>query len=62
MTAEDVLGDLAGAGGRTAGVEVVRAERVAREVGGQPGGAESGHGDEPARTAYDCLVRLVKRA
>jgi len=63
MTAEDVLDDLAAAG---AAVEVVRAERVAREVGGEPAGppgeTERGHGEEPARTAYDCLVRLVRRA
>lgn len=48
MTAEDVLGDLAGEA-----VEVVRAERVPRTV-------DEGHGDEPARTAWDCLVRLVR--
>ena len=59
MTAQDVLDDLTAGG---AGVEVVRAERVAREVAAQPSGDERGHGDEPARTAYDCLVRLVKRA
>lgn len=45
-TADDVLGDLDGES-----VDVVRAERVARRV-------EPGHGGEPARTAYDCLVRL----
>lgn len=45
-TAEDVLGDLEGEG-----FDVVRAERVARQV-------EPGHGGEPARAAYDCLVRL----
>ena len=50
MTAEDVLGDLAGEE-----LEVVRAERVARIVG-------DGHGEEPARTAWDCLVRVVRRA
>ncbi|MBB6626998.1 methyltransferase domain-containing protein [Nocardioides sp. KIGAM211] len=50
MTAEDVLGDLAD----EAGVVVERAERVSRVVG-------DGHGEEPARTAYDCLVR-VRRA
>ena len=50
MTAEDVLGDLAGEA-----VEVVRAERVPRTV-------DEGHGDEPARTAWDCLVRLVRTA
>ncbi len=49
MTAEDVLDDLAGAD-----LEVVRAERVARVVG-------DGHGEEPARTAWDCLVRVVRR-
>ena len=63
MTAEDVLADLtAGSTEVDAGIEVVRAERVARVVAGQPGGDEHGHGDEPARTAYDCLVRLVKRS
>jgi hypothetical protein len=46
MTAEDVLGDLAGEA-----YDVVRAERVARLVA-QPEG-------EP-RTAYDALVRLVR--
>jgi len=50
MTARDVLGDLAGEA-----VEVVRAERVPRTV-------DEGHGDEPARTAWDCLVRLVRAA
>ncbi len=50
MTAEDVLTDL---GGET--FEVQRAERVARLVG-------DGHGEEPAATAWDCLVRLVRRA
>jgi len=52
MTAEDVLGDLAGEG-----YDVVRAERVARTV---PGG-DDGHGSEPDRVAWDCLVRLVRR-
>ncbi|WP_395696310.1 class I SAM-dependent methyltransferase [Nocardioides sp.] len=46
MTAEDVLDDLAGEP-----LEVERAERVARTVG-------DGHGEEPARTAWDCLVRV----
>ncbi len=46
FTAEDVLGDLDGEP-----ADVVRAERVARTV-------EPGHGGEPTRTAYDCLVRL----
>lgn len=50
MSAEDVLGDLAGER-----YDVVRAERVARTVG-------DGHGEEPARTAWDCLVRLVRQA
>jgi SAM-dependent methyltransferase len=49
MTAEDVLADLDGLP-----YDVVRAERVARQVG-------EGHGEEPARTAWDCLVRLVHR-
>lgn len=48
MTAEDVLEDL-----RDAAFEVVRAERVPRRV-------EDGHGEEPHRTAYDALVRLVR--
>lgn len=51
MTAEDVLGDLAGLDGAT--YDVVRAERVARTV-------EAGHRGDPDRTAYDCLVRLVR--
>lgn len=46
MTAEDVLDDLDGEP-----LEVERAERVARTVG-------DGHGEEPARTAWDCLVRV----
>ncbi|HEX3932269.1 MAG TPA: class I SAM-dependent methyltransferase [Nocardioides sp.] len=49
MTAEDVLADL---GGET--FEVVRAGRVAREVGGADDA-------QPARTAWDCLVRVVRR-
>ena len=44
MTAEDVLDDLAGTG-----AEVLRAERVAREVPGPDG----------ILTAYDALVRAV---
>jgi hypothetical protein len=48
MTADDVLGDLA-----DLAPEVVRAERVARLVG-------DGHGEEPARTAWDCLVRVTR--
>jgi SAM-dependent methyltransferase len=49
MTAEDVVGDLAGED-----FDVRRAGRVARTVG-------DGHGEVPARTAWDCLVRLVRR-
>ena len=58
MTAEDVLGDLAGID-----VEVVRAGRVAREVGTPSGHHEheGGHDGEPRRTAWDCLVRVVRR-
>ena len=51
MTAEDVLGDLDGLD-----VEVLRAERVAREVT-----TEDPHGGEQRRTAWDCLVRVVRR-
>jgi hypothetical protein len=50
MTGEDVLTDLAGET-----FEVQRAGRVARLVG-------DGHGEEPAATAWDCLVRVVRRA
>jgi SAM-dependent methyltransferase len=46
MSAEDVLADLG-----DEDFEVIRAERVPRTV-------EPGHGGEPQRTAYDCLVRL----
>ncbi|HEU5035432.1 MAG TPA: class I SAM-dependent methyltransferase [Nocardioides sp.] len=49
MTAEDVLADLDGLA-----LDVVRAERVARQVG-------DGHGEDPARVAWDCLVRVVRR-
>jgi SAM-dependent methyltransferase len=49
MTAEDVLADLDGEA-----FEVVRAGREARQVG-------DGHGEEAAVTAWDCLVRLVRR-
>ena len=48
-TAEDVLADLDGEG-----FDTLVAERVARTVG-------DGHGEEPARVAWDCLVRLVRR-
>lgn len=53
MTAEDVLGDLDGID-----VEVVRAGRVAREVGTPSGHHE--HDGETRRTAWDCLVRVVR--
>ena len=49
-TAEDVLADLDGER-----FEVERAERVARAVS-----ADAEHRGEPDRTAYDCLVRLVR--
>jgi SAM-dependent methyltransferase len=51
MTAEDVLADLDGLE-----VEVGRAERVAREVS-----RSDEHGGEERRTAWDCLVRVVRR-
>ena len=51
MTAEDVLADLEGLDG-----EVVRAARVAREVS-----RSDEHGGEERRTAWDCLVRVVRR-
>ena len=52
MTADDVLADLDGLE-----VEVVRAERVAREVrSADPSHHE--HGGEERRTAWDCLVRV----
>lgn len=50
FTAEEVLGDLDGER-----FEVQRAERVPRVV--QP---DEAHRGEPARTAYDALVRLVR--
>ncbi len=49
MTAQDVLDDLDGLA-----VDVLQAGRVARPVA-------DGHGEEPARTAWDCLVRLTRR-
>jgi SAM-dependent methyltransferase len=49
MTAADVLDDLAGADG----VEVVRAERVARRVD-----VEDDHGGTAERVAWDALVHL----
>ena len=51
MTADDVLDDLSGLD-----VEVLRAERVAREVR-----SADEHGGEERRTAWDCLVRVVRR-
>jgi SAM-dependent methyltransferase len=51
-TAEDVLADLDGER-----FDVIRADRVPRVV---PAGDE--HHGEPDRTAYDCLVRLVRTA
>lgn len=51
MTADDVLADLAGES-----FDVVRAERVAREVL-----VDDEHGGAAARTAYDCLVRVSRR-
>lgn len=51
MTAEDVVADLAGIV-----VDVLRAERVAREVR-----SADEHGGEARRTAWDCLVRVVRR-
>jgi hypothetical protein len=55
MTAEDVLADLDAAG---ASYDVVKAGRVARPV------AEPGHQHHEAedRIAWDCLVRVVRRA
>lgn len=61
MSAEDVLADLAGLG-----LEVVHAGRVAREVtttSGTTSGTASGHHEHPGdvrRTAWDCLVRVVR--
>ncbi len=59
MTADDVLADLAGID-----VEVVRADRVAREVspvGQSAGSGHHEHGGQEGRTAWDCLVRVVRR-
>lgn len=50
MSADDVVADLDGLE-----VEVVRAERVARAVT-----ADDGHGSEVTKTAWDCVVRLVR--
>jgi SAM-dependent methyltransferase len=51
MTADDVVDDLSGLD-----VEVLHAERVAREVR-----SADEHGGEERRTAWDCLVRVVRR-
>jgi len=51
MTAADVLADLP-----ASSYDVVRAGRVARTVT-----TEDGHGGEQSRTAWDCLVRVVRR-
>jgi SAM-dependent methyltransferase len=56
MTADDVIADLDGLS-----YDVVRAERVAREVrSADP--AHHEHGGEERRTAWDCLVRVVRAA
>lgn len=55
FTAEDVLDDL-----RDRSFEVLRAERVSREVSG--GEDPVSHRAHPALTAYDCLVRLRRTA
>ena len=49
---EDVLGDLQGET-----FEVQRAERVAREVHDP----QHVHGSQPSLTAWDCLVKVVRR-
>jgi SAM-dependent methyltransferase len=54
MTADDVLEDLSGVPGLD--VEVLRAGRVARTVT-----SSDEHGGEERRTAWDCLVRVVRR-
>ncbi|MFC7360740.1 class I SAM-dependent methyltransferase [Nocardioides astragali] len=51
MTAEDVLADLDGLD-----ADVVRAQRVARDVT-----SADEHGGDERRTAWDCLVRVVRR-
>ncbi len=50
MTADDVLADLEGIE-----VDVLRAERVAREVS-----SSDEHGGQERRTSWDCLVRVVR--
>ncbi len=52
-TAEDVLSDLDGER-----FEVLRADRVARTIASE--GPADDHRGEPARTAYDCLVRVLR--
>ncbi len=54
FTAEEALGDLDGER-----FEVIRAERVSRQVVPADDGTGR-HRAEPARTAYDSLVRLVR--
>jgi SAM-dependent methyltransferase len=59
-TAEEVLADLDGER-----FEVERAERVSRTVPGSPDGPghqEPAHRAEAGRTAYDCVVRLLRTA
>ncbi|NYE35451.1 SAM-dependent methyltransferase [Nocardioides cavernae] len=51
MTAADVVDDLTGLD-----VTVLRAERVARAVG-----SDDAHGGRQLRTAWDCVVRVVRR-
>ena len=51
MTADDVLADLGGFG-----FDVVVADRVPREVA-----ADDDHRGSPAKVAWDCLVRVVRR-
>jgi len=57
FTAEEVLGDLDGER-----FEVLRADRVAREVPASDAASDPGHTHrgEAARTAYDALVRVVR--
>lgn len=63
MTAQDVVADV-----EDLGVDVARAERIARRVtgpdehGSKHGGEHDGEDrGEQARTAWDCLVRLTRR-
>jgi SAM-dependent methyltransferase len=60
MSAEDVLADLDAVG---ASYQVIKAGRVARRVDPAHAHHEPGHRPEPgALTAWDCLVRVVRRA